>query len=85
MALDITETHKRVLKILSIPENDFRLISVENKFSSTMKFSNYAHELLNNDYLSGKLVERGNREYYHVELTDAGREVLKNDTRQSFD
>lgn len=72
--LEITETHKKVLKILSIPENDFRFLPREVYASG--KFSNYAFELVNEGYLTGEVVERDNRLHYLLKLTEKGKKAI---------
>jgi len=78
MNLNITETHKKVLNILSIEGNDFRFIPVEDySFSGKMRFRNYAFELLNDEYLShGEQIKREDGWSYELKLTDKGKRLI---------
>ena len=83
MALEITETHKKVLehiareKDFEFRERFFSFVLTEDTFVFRKTFRNYAHELLNNGYLSGDKVERDNGRYYELKLTETGEKIIR--------
>jgi len=78
MTLKITETHKKVLEILAIENNDFRFLIIEDySFSGKMRFRNYAFELLNEGYLCGERIKRNDEWRYELKLTDDGKELIR--------